>query len=719
MQAGSPVPQLYQFGPFQVDLAERLLRRDGAVVPLTPKASETLIALVESRGRLVGKDELMERLWPNTFVEEANLSNQISLLRKALGDDLAEPRYIETVPKRGYRFVADILAVDRNVIAPPSQNRREMSPRTAGRFAVTAGILGILLGATAAAVWLKTRADTPVGAAPLRIARLTTSGQVRQAAISPDGKYVAYVAVESEGQRLWIRHVSSTSQVEVVPAARGNYLGLTFAPDGNFIYYVVREPERPREGALYQVSVLGGSSLPRQMLTDIDTPISLSPDGSRMAYVVSSEITGRSAVMIADADGRGAYALANRSKPDEFSWVGAGPAWVPGGASIITAGVSTDAQGPFRSLIEVQTTDGSQRSLGSRRFSEVGRIGWLADGTGFVVAASERLSENQLWHVSYPGGEARQLTNDQSKNYLGVSLSADSSLLATVQRDPQTSLWLWQKGHAGPRQITGGKYDGRFGLAWTADRRIVYHSMASGNEDIWIMDSDGSNRRQLTVDPGVDERPAVSPDGRHIVFASNRAGEFNLWRVDADGGNEVQLTRGSGDRDPAVTPDGGWVVYSSTSTGRPTLWKVPLAGGQPAQVTDYSSTHPAISPDGKLVAFRYRDDPNTAGTLAILRLSDGARVKVFDTPLEEARGFQWTAEGITYVRTLDGVANVWSQPPGGGPLRQLTDFDSGGVTGYEWSPDGRSLIFARGTMNNDVVLISNVAETITTADQRR
>src|SRR5262245_56139220 len=106
--------QLYEFGPFRLDADERLLMRDGRITPLPPKVFDTLLVLVENSGRVVSKDELMQSLWPNTFVEESNLTQNISQLRRALGDGAAEAQYIETIPKRGYRFVAGVqpLAVN-------------------------------------------------------------------------------------------------------------------------------------------------------------------------------------------------------------------------------------------------------------------------------------------------------------------------------------------------------------------------------------------------------------------------------------------------------------------------------------------------------------------------------------------------------------------------------------------------------------------------------
>lgn len=709
MAIGEPSPRRFTFGPFFLDIEERLLRCGPDVVPLTPKAVDTLIVLLLSHGRLVSKDELMEQVWPGTFVEEANLSNQISLLRKALGDEAGSPRFIETVPKRGYRFVGAI-------VAPRETSSLEVPVRTTRRIPLLlAAALAVVV--VVVAVIASVRQDQRQGEhpAPPRITGLTTSGRVRNAALSPDGRYVAYSEGNAGGQSLWIRHVTSTSRVEVVPPGAGIYLGMTFSPDGNSIYYVVRELGRPREGALYRVPVLGGTAPPQRVLTEIDTPVAFSPDGSRIAYVTADQLTGRSSLMLADADGGGAYALATRYSPDEFTWAGGGAAWVPGKPSIICTGVASDPGGQYGALIEVQTVDGSQQVLSTPRFNQVGRPAWARDGNSFILAASERLGVNQLWEIAYPDGSARQITNDDTKDYSGVSGSADASLLATVQRDAQASVWLAEQGDAKRvRQLSAGKYDGRIGLAWTPDGRIVYHSKESGNEDIWIMNADGTGKRQLTVDPGVDERPFVSVDGRHMVFASDRAGSFNIWRRDLANGNEERLTSGPKDGGPVISPDGKWVIYAASTNAAPSLWKVSIDGGEAVQVTTLPSTDPSISPDGTLVAVRYRNDPNTEGHLAVLRLADGVLLEEFESAGDDgmmARGIQWTTAGITYTKVHRGVSNIWIQSPDGGSPRQVTHFDSGRFVQYSWTADGARLVYSLPTLNNDLVLVQNAVPT--------
>ena len=155
-----------------------------------------------------------------------------------------------------------------------------------------------------------------------------------------------------------------------------------------------------------------------------------------------------------------------------------------------------------------------------------------------------------------------------------------------------------------------------------------------------------------------------------------------------------------------ITPDGRFVVYESSTTGTPTLWKAPIDGGAALQLTRLASTNPALSPDGTHVAFRHRADPSTEGTLGVLRLSDGVLVddRAF-TPPATSRELQWTAGGITYVSAVGGVSNIWVQPLNGDPPSQRTQFTSGGILRHGWSATGRSVIYARGNINNDLVLI--------------
>ncbi|MDQ3258978.1 MAG: hypothetical protein M3R15_34805, partial [Acidobacteriota bacterium] len=356
------------------------------------------------------------------------------------------------------------------------------------------------------------------------------------------------------------------------------------------------------------------------------------------------------------------------------------------------------------------------RPLTSQQWRQVGSLAWLSDGGGLIMIASERVGAFQLWHLSYPGGEARRITND-ANSYRSLSLTADTNTLVTVQAERLSSVWtvaLTDGEAKRARQITPGKFDGEFGLAWTLDGRIIYHSLASGNEDLWTIKADGTDKKQLTVDPHTNSHPTVTPDGRYILFSSDRGGQDSIWRMDADGTNPKQLSKGGGQSGSQSSPDGKWVVYHRLGGG--SIWKVSIDGGEPAQLTEEQAgfpraAFPTVSPDGTLIACRFRDQQADAWKVALIPFAGGPPVKLLDIPLVdfEHSHLRWTPDGraLLYINARDGVSNIWSQPIDGSPPRQLTAFDSNVIYSFDLSRDGKQLAIARGNENSDVILVTN------------
>jgi len=533
-----------------------------------------------------------------------------------------------------------------------------------------------------------------------KLTPITTNGRAVVAAISPDGKYVAYAMDEDGKQSLWLRQVAIASNAPIVPPAEVRYRHLTFSRDGNFLYYVVVD-RNPALSGLYQITLLGRN--PRRLIAGRIENITLSPDGNRLAFVRSNlQARGETALIVANADGSNEQTLATRQMPDVF----AGPlAWSPDG-KIITCVTRRSSDDLLYTLVAVSVEGGAEKPLTAHRWETIGSVTWLADGSGVIISALDLAlgPSSQLWQLSYPGGEERKLTNDLH-DYQGSSLTADSSALVTLQESTSVSLWIAPKGEASrATQITSrtGKDDGQVGVAWTPDGKIVYTSNASGSADLWMMNADGSNQKQLTMNAGRNTWPAVSPDGRYLVFMSNRAGSSGVWRMNLDGSNPKQLT--SNGTAPQYSPDGNWVVYFYSLP--PALWKVPTGGGTPVRLADPPSSYPAIAPDGKLIAYFTVHGQK----IAVMPFEGGPPIKTFDStpgvvPLYP--GLRWTPDGraLTYVVTSGGVSNIWSQPIDGGPPRQLTDFKAEQIFAFDWSRDGR-LLLARGVANRDVVLIS-------------
>ena len=534
-----------------------------------------------------------------------------------------------------------------------------------------------------------------------KVTRLTTTGKASGVGISPDGKYVAHVQDNGGQQSLWTRQVATQSNVQIVaPAAVTYAASMTFSPDGNYVYYNIISQDYPQR-ALFQVSTLGGT--PKKLLENMTaSPVTFSPDGKQFAFIQLAQ-GKESALMIANADGTNERKLIAYKNPPEAI---ISPAWSPDGKRI--AYVLNNSESNDATIFEAQVADGVTKPLTAQRWLRASRVAWLADGSGLLMLATPGQSfVGQIWHLSYPEGEAHRLTNDLN-DYRGMSLSADSGTLAVVKLETQASIWIAPVGDVSrARPVTSGSGKADLSLDWTPDGRIVYHSNASGTDDIWITGADGGNPKQLTSNARINQSPAVSPDGRYIVFHSDRTGVPHLWRMNIDGSDQRQLTNGaSGEHVAQFSPDGRWIVYS-TSFGKSTVWKIPADGGEPVQLTDKISRVPTISPDGKLVAYFYRDE-NAPWRFAVAPLEGGAPLRTSDIE-GVPRDLNWTPDGraLAHTDTRSGVSNIFAQPLDGGKPVQLTDFKADRIFSFAYSRDGKELALSRGTVSNDVVLIKD------------
>jgi serine/threonine protein kinase/Tol biopolymer transport system component len=566
----------------------------------------------------------------------------------------------------------------------------------------------------------------------VKFTRLTTVANAIEAAVSPDGKFIAYIQRENGNYSLWTKAVATGNALQIVQDADGLGMAyLRFSPDGNYLYYSAEEKSGP--DVLYQIPALGGTAkkmlakgrtsarLPEGNINQpaddtrfrADTPITFSPDGKQFAFVSFATDPGGSQLVVVNTDGSGeGRILASRAVGEEFS--GGGPAWSPDG-KIIAIGVSTGTGAtPQARVVGVAFDSGEVKTLSQQSWNGIGRLEWFRDGSGLMLLAKEKSEDKrQIWQLSYPSGEARCITNDLN-SYASLSLTADFGALVTIQSQTSSNIWVAPKGNAGEaRQLTSRRNadEGFFGVAWTPDGRVVYSSTAAINHsNLWIMNDDGSNPRQLTDSLADDTLPAVSPDGRYIVFTSNRSGKLNLWRMDMDGGNLKQLTN-SVALEPDFSPDGRWVACIFLQSGKMTLWKVPVDGDSPVQLTETFANAPAVSSDGKLIAYFYYDEYAEKKTKVIIIPSDGgAPVKVLDyTPAAPPNvGLQWSPDdsSIIYQDGRQGGANLWRLPLNGSPATQLTDFKSEQIWNFYFMRDGRQLVCARGTTTSDVVMIS-------------
>ncbi len=743
---------IYEFEDFRLDAAHLMLYKSGATVSLKPKVVETLVALIERCGEVIGKDELMNRLWPDSFVEEANLSQNIYLLRKTLGNCAGGQPVIETFWRRGYRFNCKVrqssdvellfathtktLVVEEETIEERSELNAlsEINQQISGKsiprnwipirlqslsakllIGAVALIFGSLLIFGAASFFQYARKTRPPNNAnsarafsAIKISRLTPDLNILSAAISPDGKYVAYDLVENGRHSLWVKDIASGGASQIGPLMDHPYFDVSFAPDGAHIYYNAPIKGHPNR-TIFRVPVAGGE--PQEIAHDALGPITFSPDQKRIAFVRGP--IKKSIVILANADGSGDdQELITRSTPAWIETWGSNLSWSPDGTRIVVCGGNFVGGRRRYELTEISVADGSERVIPTRNWNYLDDVMWLSDQSGLLVRAREtQTSPWQIWHVSYPDGKTSRITNDLN-DYDGLSLSANSRFLVVTMERGNWNIWsapFEDTGHA--KQITSGNIasDGAYGIALTGNGKTMYTSPRDENVDLWVSNPDGSGQHQLTKNAGeFNGRLRVTPDDRLIVFVSTRSGTPQIWRMDIDGGNPVQLTHSQAANNPFISPDGQWIYFTLADGEKRIIAKISIDGGEPVTVKQLSSHMFAgpISPDGNLMEIGFYDETSAQPwKRAVMSLSSGQIVRVFDGN-QVVPGWTEDSKSLIVLRDINR-SNLWLQPIDGGEPHQFTNFDGGMIRSFAVSPDFKQIAISRGNHSSEAILISN------------
>jgi eukaryotic-like serine/threonine-protein kinase len=703
----------FEFDEFLLDGKEKVLLRDGKPLQITPKAFQLLEILVENHGHLVERNELLNKVWADSFVEEGNLTFTIQLLRKVLGDDKRNPRFIETVPKRGYRFVAKVKEVFRQ---PDTQDKIETdnsqkqvivtkSWTNRQRLFVAAVAVFLLTAAISIGSWYFRSKDlannAPILSTPFDLEKLSTTGKVLRAVVSPDGKNLLYVnGAFTEKQSVWLRQLASGNNTEIIPPSDHTYYGLEVSPDSNFLYFNRSSKTNPQQD-IYRVPISGG--IPQKILENTEGWMSLSPDSQQISFVRCLRREEENCtLLIADAaSGKNEKRLVSRPRPfrigdNQFS---------PNGKTIAFAvGQSQNGANEF-GLLEVSLENGAERELTKEKFFNIKGLAWLPENSGLLITAS-RIPTKQfrIWEVSTATGSVQPLTKD-AENYAELSLDKAATTLVSTQTMQNYQLSVLNRENlSNPRILADGSR-----VTFSPDGKIFFASLMSGNDEIWSINSDGSNQRQLTNDPADDSAPIVSGNSKTIFFASNRTGNAQTWRMDADGSNQIQIT----DKEPGtplfVSPDGEWLYYHRSL--KKTLWKIPTKGGQEQLVLNRFAHHFAFSPDGGKVAFL--EDRDGDKFIEIVSSVDGQTVKSlkitdYKPVINE---INWMPDGqeIAYVAAGDKQNFVLHrQSIDGGASEKIADLGNEQINSFAISPDGKNFAVVKGGWRHDAVLLKGL-----------
>jgi Tol biopolymer transport system component/DNA-binding winged helix-turn-helix (wHTH) protein len=584
----------YSFGPFELDPEARLLRRDGEPIALVGKTLDTLTVLIENRGRLVDKEELLSRVWAGSVVEEANLTQTIFTVRKILGDSPKDHRYIATVAGRGYQFVAPVIESTTTVPA----TGRPLGFRGINRF-VSFGIAGALIAVLIGIVLWRARIPGNDQTQGLQLSRFTSyPGVETMPAFSPDGKEIAYVRAEHDPFliHIWKRQVGQANIYTKLVGA-GTELRLTnhpgadyypaWSPDGQYIGFYRDEP---RASGFYIVSALGGQERRITKEEEEISGIAWLPDGRHLLVSHFFEGSHSSPLVKISLDTGQQHPM---TSPPAGSLGDAFPAISPDGTRLAFLRFKdTDA-------VDVCLTPLSENRVQCWQLQGNWPQGlaWTPSGDGIIVSAV-LTGPSRLWRYRRTGGSPVALTSGEEEAAL-PTVSRQGNQLAYVLSRRNIDLMELDVDSSMPVNAAGARR-----VAWStriqsdpafsADgRKIAYHSDRSGSQEIWVTDTDTHTSIQLTHFGGPPTgSPSWSPDGLEIAFDSEQPEGTAIFAISADGGMPRRITPYTGDNCvPSWSQDGKFVYFASSRSGQFQIWKVFAATGETSSNPALQVTH--------------------------------------------------------------------------------------------------------------------------------
>lgn len=645
----------FQFGPYSLDLEQVVLLRKGEIVRLPPKVVETLAALVEARGQLASKDELMSRLWPNTFVEEANLTRNVYLLRKTLGKRPDGSEYIETIPRRGYRFTAGDPSPDLPEpewgpeTGEPYPHRKatvsDKPPERLRRWAVVSGLAVSLVVATVVLIRMRPRPVVPLKQFPLTFN--SSLLPVLSAALSPNGLYLAYA--DADGAH--IRNVNTGNITNLaLPQAVTRVAIDGWWPDGSAVLATAPDAS-PGRSTLWKLPVVGEGNA--ALLGSDASVAAIAADGAITA-VVSGDHTRLSVVR----DGKEVLTIRPPAANATFTAI----AWLPNSNALEAIVQPGNVYASELETIHVH----SNRTLLTWLPGRASSIVALRGGRSvFSIVGLGRFSYTNLWQGRIDARTGRFST-----------------------RPSQITDWDATDIYTLTANSTGSK------VAFVRARSNIF--VATG-----ILGSGGAleDVRRMTLDDRDDYPHGWADGGTAILFESDRTGPWQIYEQTAAHSTARRLAPSAADENyPRLSPDGRWILYVRSSSvslisKSATIMRMPVAGGPPqpvAQVKNFSNYFCASDAGGGCVL-----GEREGGRLALYALDPikGLGKMISDLKLPARLAYDWALSPDG-----DRVAMVNGDPDRGvirlfslrsGTDRAVTVAGWRRLRSIAWRPDGR------------------------------
>lgn len=723
--------QIYKFDSFRLDATAKVVLRDGQPVTLTRKAVETLLVLVENAGQVVSKEEMLAAIWPDRVVDEANLTQNVAMVRKALAAEKGSPAFIETFPGRGYRLIGPVVAEepatsnghkaielevananhDTQAVSslsfsePVGAAKMQGRTRTRTVMLMAAIVLAVIVAGSTGVLWFQRQ--SPFSGAEFHVTSLTRlPGKELQPALSPDGTKVAFLWDQGDGRpaSLCVQSVGESSPRQIV-FGTGHYSSPTWSADGRALAFmkigrdstdvmtVLLETGEERLISSFKPPVYG---LQRKLLD-------WSPDGQWMV-VSHSEVpekpNGLFLINVATSEKR------RLTSPENMVGGDVDPRFSSDGRTITFI---RDIHRSHQELFSVSQTGEPIKQL-TADSKQISGQDWVGAGRQ-IVFASNRSGEFRLWRlnadVAAPESNPQSIgIYSESPIELSLSRKNDSLVYSALQQDrniwrldlrPESREKRWTRIVASSAQDASPQYS-------PAGDKICFRSDRSGEEQLWVSDADGNNQIQITKEALYPSVGHWSPDGHQIAFNNARTGELHLAQLSAKGEWTIKPFGANGVH-PVFSRDGKW-LYAGTTSG---ILRFPANGGSGVPIANVGGFSLEISADGKFIYFM-REVNDTA--LWRVNTETGELSKALDGLVQRCTScWSLTADGIYFLGSIQASFDdqaIYFQEFATGRRREILKYPEPlspvGSGPFSLSPDLRYLLCVRVEPANSDIL---------------
>ncbi len=722
MAVSSPRPGLFRFGIFEVDFESGELWKQGRKIALHDQALRALGLLLEHPGEVVTREQFRNGLWPeDTFVDfDKSLNTTISKLRDVLGDSAAHPRFIETLPRRGYRFLSPVEEVSK-----PKEPRPEPAvtkPHLSRSWIWASATVALILVSISASYGL--RAIHHSEAQNIKIIPLTTyPGNEQQPSISPDGNQVAFAwdggpssgnGVVSKDYDIYTKTLGSEDPVRLTSNPADD-LNPIWSPDGQTIAFL--RVLADHGGELVLVPSGGGAehTLATILVHDKEAAIGLtwSPDGQWIATSDSETVQSpmRLALISVGTGEKRKLAYHSASMEDDIN-----PSFSPDGKYLAFARHISPVVADIYVLELSREREVLPKILRVTNWNRLNRSPvWTEDGKELLFIGDDPRFGYRIWRVPAFRREEPRLVKEFGEDSSWIALAAGGTRLVYAKRTFDTNIW---RIGLPPAQTEGRRIASATTPIISTTRldtnpqyspdgtRIVYQSERSGMAELWVCKSDGSASHQVTrLNSKVSGYPRWSPDGKRIVFHSRPRGYANLFILDVETLAYHQLTSGAyNDFAPSFSQDGKWIYFGSSRKDGHQIWRMPAEGGPAQQITRDGGLVPLESVDGKSLFYS-----KSIGSGLWVRSLESGTESQFAPSLSNQDTFAVTKRGVYFIHPTANKPVVSFKSFDSGITEDLASFNSSVGMGLAVSPDEQSILYTQADQSgSDLILVDDL-----------